>query len=115
MTFLYKSRLPEKYQNEILRSYSNNQSFVPEQRPTWGDTWAAQISYTYGRIKERISDVYTYGRDPTRTGYYAKRDKNYNAFDDLFGYEDYADYLTTNAVNAEHMACLLYTSDAADE
>ena len=106
MTFLYKSRLPEKYQNEILRSYSNNQSFVPEQRPTWGDTWAAQISYTYGRIKERISDVYTYGRDPTRTGYYAKRDKNYNAFDDLFGYEDYADYLTTNAVNAEHMAIL---------
>tara|TARA_R100001086_G_scaffold215527_1_gene131690 strand:- start:1609 stop:5637 length:4029 start_codon:yes stop_codon:yes gene_type:complete len=104
--FEYNSRLPEKYRGQKQNNFNSDSFLISERKPSFSETFDAYFGYTYDRIGERIYDVYKYGRDPTRTGFYAKRDPNYNPFDDLLGYEEYAEYLTTNAVNAEHMQSL---------
>jgi hypothetical protein len=104
--FQFNSTLPDKFLGKTDRNFFSMHNYYPEIKTSFGDAFKAYFSYYNSPIAQRIYDVYKYGRDPTRTGYYAKRDPNYNAFEDLLGYEDYAEYLTTNAVNAEHMEVL---------
>ena len=104
--FQFNSTLPDKFLGKTDRNFFSMHNYYPEIKTSFGDAFKAYFSYYNSPIAQRIYDVYKYGRDPTRTGYYAKRDPNYNAFEDLLGYEDYAEHLTTNAVNAEHMEVL---------
>ena len=101
-----RTTLPYQYQTDVERSFAQVNTLQEKDKPFWSETLNAQYGYHFGRIKERVSDTFQYGRDPTRTGLFAKREEGYNAFNDLEGYEEYADYLTANAVNKDHMYVL---------
>ena len=86
-----RTTLPYQYQTDVERSFAQVNTLQEEDKPFWSETLRSQYGYHFGRIKERVSDTFQYGRDPTRTGLFAKREEDYNAFNDLEGYEEYAD------------------------
>jgi len=71
--------------------------------PSWLDTLGAQLQYSYSPIFNRIAPVLQYGRDTSKTGYYGIKDEDYNAFEDIEGFEEHSEYLVENALNSKHM------------
>jgi len=79
-------------------------TFLQPEGPSWLDTLGAQLEYRTSPLFNRVAPVWMYGRDTSKTGYFAKKDPGYNPFDDDFeGFEEHKEFLIENAVNADHM------------